>query len=60
MWKMHNGEYMLEIFDFGMNSDVPTFKVSVFRSDFEFWIEVIVVDIQSQILLTILSSIDHS
>ena len=41
----------------GMSSDVPAFEVPVFASDFEFWIEVNA--ISSQILVTILLSIDH-
>ena len=27
----------LDVFFFGMNSDVPVFEVHVFVSDFEFW-----------------------
>ena len=58
---------MLEILDsfffFGMNSDVSEFKVHGFSSDFEIlnWSKwILEVDIPSQILLTILLSIDHS
>ena len=44
---------------FDMNSDVPAFKVRVFKW---LWIlnEILVVDIPTQILLTILLAIDHS
>ena len=43
-----------------MSSDTPTFKVLVFASDLEFLIEVNEDDITTQILLTIMESIDHS
>ena len=47
-----------------MSSNVPVFKVRIFASDFEFWIAVneyyiVVVDTLTQILLTILLSIDQ-
>ena len=45
-------------FLFGMSPDVPAFKVCVFTSDFKlFWIGVIIVDILTQILLTLLTFI---
>ena len=41
-----------------MSSDLPAIKVRVFANDLEFWI--LVVDIPTQILHTILLPIDHS
>ena len=63
MRKMKNGECNVRnlwIFFFEMCFDVLAFKVPVYASNFEFWIEVNeMVDIPTQILLTILLSIDH-
>ena len=60
-----NGECNIRNFRqflFGMSHDVPAFKVHVFTSDFRFWIgvnEYYVVDILTQILLTLLPSITY-
>ena len=54
---------IIQIFDFffEMSFDTPAFKVVVFVSDLEFWIELNgLVDIPTQILLTIMGSTNNS
>ena len=55
--------FLIFFLNLGMSSDVPAFKVRAFTSNFEFWIGVkwiLVVDIPTKNLLTILLSIDYS